>query len=67
MITTITLSIPVTKMDIGNLQFSPSAINVFTTDRGYRYYSRNPTDTERKLAIYVPIYTLYRRYRNELI
>jgi len=54
-------------MDIGNLQqFSPSAINVFTTDRGYRYYSRNPTDTERKLAIYVPIYTLYRRYRNEL-
>ena len=67
MIDTITLSIPVTKMDIGNLeQFSPSAINVFTTDRGYRYYSRNPTDTERKLAIYVPIYTLYRRYRNEL-
>ena len=54
-------------MDIGNLeQFSPSAVNVFTTDRGYRYYSRNPTDTERKLAIYVPIYTLYRRYRNEL-
>mgnify|MGYP007002395978 CR=1 FL=1 len=29
MIDTITLSIPVTKMDIGNLeQFSPSAINV---------------------------------------
>ena len=67
MIDTITLSIPVTKMDIGNLeQFSPSAINVFTTDRGYRYYSRNPTDTERKFGIYVPIYTLYRRYRNEL-
>jgi len=67
MIDTITLSIPVTKMDIGNLeQFSPSAKNVFTTDRGYRYYSRNPTDTERKLGIYVPIYTLYRRYRESL-
>lgn len=67
MIDTITLSIPVTKMDVGNLeQFNPSAINVFTTDRGYRQYSRNPTDTERKLGIYVPIYTLYRRYRNEL-
>lgn len=67
MIDTITLSIPVTKIDIGNLeQFSPSAINVFTTDRGYRQYSRNPTDVERKLGIYAPIYTLYRRYRNEL-
>jgi hypothetical protein len=54
-------------MDIGNLeQFSPSAINVFTTDRGYRFYSRNPTETERKLGIYVPIYTLYRRYRDAL-
>lgn len=67
MIDTITLSIPVTKMDIGNLeQFSPSAMNVFTTDRGYRFYNRNPSEIERKLGIYVPIYTLYRRYRNEL-
>ncbi len=33
MIDTITLSIPVTKMDIGNLeQFDPSASNVFTVD-----------------------------------
>lgn len=67
MIDTITLSIPVTKMDIGNLeQFSPSASNVFTTDRGFRSYTRNPTDIERKLKIYVPVYTLYRRYRDEL-
>lgn len=67
MIDTITLSIPVTKMDIGNLeQFDSSASNIFTTDRGFRRYARNPTDIERKLGIYVPIYTLYRRYRNEL-
>jgi hypothetical protein len=41
-------------------------MNVFTTDRGYRFYNRNPSEIERKLGIYVPIYTLYRRYRNEL-
>jgi hypothetical protein len=53
-------------MDIRDLkQFSPSAENVFTTDRGFRRYFRNPTTVERKLGIYIPIYTLYRRYRTE--
>ena len=67
MIDTITLSIPVTKVDIGNLeQFSPSASNVFTTDRGYRIYTRNPTPMEKRLKIYVPVYTLYRRYRDSV-
>jgi hypothetical protein len=54
-------------MDIKDLeQFSPSATNVFTTDRGYRQYKRNPTSVERSCGIYVPIYTLYRRYRNSV-
>lgn len=67
MIDTITISIPVTSMDIKNLeQFTPSASNIFTSDRGYRIYTRNPTTLERKIRIYVPIYTLYRRYRDSV-
>lgn len=67
MIDTITISIPVTSIDIKNLeQFTPSASNVFTTDRGYRIYTRNPTATEKRLKIYVPVYTLYRRYRDSV-
>lgn len=67
MIDTITISIPVTSMDINNLkQFTPSASNIFTSDRGYRIYTRNPTSFERESKIYVPIYTLYRRFRDSL-
>lgn len=67
MIDTITISIPVTSMDINNLeQFTPSASNIFTSDRGYRIYTRNPTSFERESKTYVPIYTLYRRFRDSL-
>lgn len=67
MIDTITLSIPVTNMDIDNLsQFNPDASNIFTTDRGFRRYGRNPTSHEKQTKVYVPIYTLFRRYRKEL-
>lgn len=64
MIDTVVLSIPVTSMDIKNKsQFTPSAENIFTSDRGFKHYKRIPTATEKKLKKYIPILNLYRRIR----
>lgn len=64
MIDTVVLSIPVTNTDMKTLeQFTPSAENIFTSDRGFKHYKRNPTAIEKRLKKYIPILNLYRRIR----